>query len=355
MTISKIADFSQVISNLTTSVIVLDSTLCAVYMNSSAEVLIGVSATRLAPTPIYKWLFFNTKEQQMLRRALLENHPYTIREASIVTVKGLELVIDYSVSPMDLATGPGLLIEIQGRDRLLRIEKEEELIERHATTRNLVRGMAHEIKNPLGGIRGAAQLLERQLVDASLGEYTQVIIDEADRLRDLVDKLLGPRVMPELAAMNVHSVLERVYTLAVAEVASQIEIVRDYDPSIPEISGDRGQLIQAVLNLLRNAVQSLMENPVLEPQIIIRTRTKRQVTLGSTKHRLVCLIEIIDNGEGIASELLSSMFFPMISGRADGSGLGLSISQSIVSQHGGLIECDSEPGCTVFSLWLPLS
>ena len=339
---------------MTTSVIVLDTTLCAVYMNSSAEVLIGVSATRLAPTAIFKWLFFSSKEQQMLCSALLEPHPYTIREAEIATVKGLQLVIDYSVSPIELSSGPGLLIEIQGRDRLLRIEKEEELIERHATTRSLVRNMAHEIKNPLGGIRGAAQLLERQLVDVSLQEYTQVIINEADRLRDLVDKLLGPRTLPDMAPINVHSVLERVYTLAVAEVANQIDIVRDYDPSIPEINGDRGQLIQAVLNLLRNAVQSLMENPVARPQIIIRTRTKRQVTLGSTKHRLVCLIEIIDNGRGIAGELLSSMFFPMISGRAEGSGLGLSISQSIVSAHGGLIECDSETGSTVFSLWLPL-
>ena len=354
MTISKITDYNQVISNLTTSVIVLDSALCAVYMNSSAEVLIGVSATRLAPKPIYKWLFFSDKEKDMLHRALLENHPYTIREASVVTIKGLEMVIDYSVSPLDLSSEPGLLIEIQGRDRLLRIEKEEELLERHATTRNLVRGMAHEIKNPLGGIRGAAQLLERQLPDVALQEYTQVIIDEADRLRDLVDKLLGPRVLPELAPINVHSVLERVYTLGVAEVAKQIKLVRDYDPSIPDIRGDRGQLIQAVLNLLRNAVQSLMENPVERPEITIRTRTKRQVTLGSTKHRLVCLIEIIDNGQGVAEKLLNSMFFPMISGRADGSGLGLSISQSIVSQHGGLIECDSEPGHTVFSLWLPL-
>jgi len=247
-----------------------------------------------------------------------------------------------------------VLIEIQGRDRLLRIEREEELIERHSTTRDLVRGMAHEIKNPLGGIRGAAQLLERQLPNDELTEYTQVIIDEADRLRDLVDKLLGPRSLPELLPVNVHSVLERVYTLGVAEVADKIKLIRDYDPSIPDIQGDRGQLIQAVLNLLRNAVQSLTENVVSNPQVIIRTRAKRQVTLGSTKHKLVCLIEIIDNGVGVAHELKNSMFFPMISGRADGSGLGLSLSQSIVNQHNGLIECKSEPSHTVFSIWLPL-
>ena len=351
----EIENFDSIMGNLTTSIIVLDENLCAIYMNSAAQVLIGVSATRLSGVPIYQWLFLNDQERALLADAFRDNATYTIRESTIKTIKGLELVIDYSVSPMDLEDSPRLLIEIQGRDRLLRIEKEEELIERHTTTRNLVRGMAHEIKNPLGGIRGAAQLLERELPASELREYTQVIIDEADRLRDLVDKLLGPRALPEMTALNIHSVLERVYTLGVAEVAGGIDMVRDYDPSIPDIQGDRGQLIQAVLNLLRNSVQSLTENPVDHPQIIIRTRTKRQVTLGATKHKLVCLIEVIDNGIGIAKDLKNSMFFPMISGRADGSGLGLSISQSIVNQHAGLIECHSDAKQTVFSIWLPLN
>ncbi len=350
----KIENFACIMGNLTTGIIVLDKELCPIYMNSSAEVLIGVSATRLMSVPIYQWLFLNSKERLLLCDVFSDSATYTIRESSIKTIKGFELVIDYSVSPIDIDDSRRLLIEIQGRDRLLRIEKEEELIERHATTRNLVRGMAHEIKNPLGGIRGAAQLLERQLPGADLREYTQVIIDEADRLRDLVDKLLGPRSLPELISLNVHSVLERVYTLGVAEVAGSIEVVRDYDPSIPNILGDRGQLIQAVLNLLRNSIQSLSENHVDRPQIVIRTRTKRQVTLGSAKLKLVCLIEVIDNGIGIAKDLKNSMFFPMISGRADGSGLGLSISQSIVNQHAGLIECHSDTKQTVFSIWLPL-
>ena len=352
---SEIGKFTAIISNLTTGVILLDSDLRAVYMNSSAEILIGVSSKRLAPKPIYQWLILCEKELELLKNALFENHPYTIREASVTTIKGQELIIDYSVSPIDLESSVGLLLEIQGRDRLLRIEKEEEIFERHVTTRNLVRGMAHEIKNPLGGIRGAAQLLERQLPEESLQEYTQVIINEADRLRDLVDKLLGPRSLPELLPINVHSVLEHVHTLVVAEIAGSIELIRDYDPSIPDISADSGQLIQAVLNLLRNAVQSLTEQPINNPKITIRTRTKRQVTMGSSKHKLVCVIEIIDNGVGIDDAIKNSMFFPMISGRADGSGLGLSISQFIVSQHAGLIECQSEPGNTVFSLWLPLS
>ncbi|NRA21194.1 MAG: PAS domain-containing protein [Oceanospirillaceae bacterium] len=351
---TEIGNFSSIISNLTTSVILLDSNLCAIYMNSSAEVLLGISAKRLAPKPVLQWLILNQKEQDLLRHALCDNHPYTIREAAITTVKGQELIIDYSVSPVDLENSVGLLLEMQGRDRLLRIEKEEELVERHATTRNLVRGMAHEIKNPLGGIRGAAQLLERQLPDESLKEYTSVIIDEADRLRDLVDKLLGPRSLPDLLPINVHSVLERVYTLSVAEVDNSIVFIKDYDPSIPDLLADSSQLIQAVLNLVRNAVQSLTESPVDSPRITIRTRTKRQVTMGNTRHKLACLIEIIDNGVGIDESIKKSMFFPMISGRADGSGLGLSISQFIVSQHAGLIECRSEPGNTVFSLWLPL-
>ncbi|MEM5528384.1 nitrogen regulation protein NR(II) [Gammaproteobacteria bacterium AS21] len=352
---SIIESFVPIISNLTTSVIVLDDKLRTLYMNSSAEVLMGNSVKRLAPKSILEWLIFNKEEHARLQDVLTKNHAYTIRETTIATFKGQELIVDYSVSPIELTDQMGVLIEIQGRDRLLRIEKEEELIERHSTTRNLVRGMAHEIKNPLGGIRGAAQLLERQLPNDELTEYTQVIIDEADRLRDLVDRLLGPRSLPELLPVNVHSVLERVYTLGVAEVANRIKLVRDYDPSIPDIQGDRGQLIQAVLNLLRNAVQSLTENTVSDPQIVIRTRAKRQVTLGSTKYKLVCLIEVIDNGIGVAQELKNSMFFPMISGRADGSGLGLSLSQSIVNQHNGLIECKSEPSHTVFSIWLPLS
>ena len=351
----KIADFSTVFSHLTTSVIVLDSRLQAVFMNSSAEVLIGLSASRLASKPIDQWLNLSAKELALLKETFIAEHTYTIREAFISTVKNHELIIDYSVSPVQISNRLCLLLEIQGRDRLLRIEKEEEFLERHATSRNLVRGMAHEIKNPLGGIRGAAQLLERKLTDQSLFEYTQVIIDEADRLRDLVDRLLGPRSAPELCSMNIHNALERIYTLGVAAVADKIKLSRDYDPSIPEVMGDRSQLIQAMLNLLLNAVQSLTEHPVENPSITLKTRAQRQVTLGSTTHKLVCLIEIIDNGVGIDPQLMKNMFFPMISGRAEGSGLGLSISQSIINQHAGLIECHSDLGNTEFRVWLPLS
>ncbi|MGB1239704.1 MAG: nitrogen regulation protein NR(II) [Pseudomonadales bacterium] len=346
--------YRELVGSMSTSVIVIDSDFQIIYLNAAAEVLIGLSASRLASHPLWHWLFLLEREREMLIEAFASGHPYTIREAKVTTAKGVEHTLDYSVSPI-VFDGEALLIELQSRDRLLRIEREEELQERHATTRNLVRGMAHEIKNPLGGIRGAAQLLERELNDKQLSEYTQVIISEADRLRDLVDRLLGPRRAPERSVINIHSVLEHVAALVSAEGLNGIVLQRDYDPSIPELMGDHGQLIQAALNIVRNALQSLQAHTVESPVITLRTRARRQVTLGAHKHKLVCLIEVIDNGVGIGEDVKGSLFFPMISTRAQGSGLGLSISQSIINQHGGLIECRSEPAETVFSLWLPLA
>jgi two-component system nitrogen regulation sensor histidine kinase GlnL len=214
----------------------------------------------------------------------------------------------------------------------------------------LIRNLAHEIKNPLGGLRGAAQLLEQEFADQSLKEYTQIIIGEADRLRNLVDRMLGPIRPPVYDDVNIHEVLERVRTLVLAEIGDGIHIEQDYDPSIPLLKGDADQLIQAVLNIVRNAVQALEGQGV----ILIRTRVQRQYTIGHTRHKLVARLDIIDNGPGISKERLEEIFYPMISGRIDGTGLGLSIAQVLVSQHGGLIECESRPGKTVFTLLLPL-
>ena len=218
--------------------------------------------------------------------------------------------------------------------------------------RSLVRGLAHEIKNPLGGLRGAAQLLERQLPSEELKEFTQVIIGEADRLQNLLDRMLGPNTPPNMRMINIHSVLERVRTLVEAENASLpgIELERDYDPSIPDVYGDAEQLIQVVLNLVRNAIQALGQ----EGRIVLRTRTQRQVTLGQKVHRLVLRVDIVDNGPGIPEPLQNDIFYPMVTGRADGTGLGLPIAQSVINHHGGLIECASRPGETVFTIYLPL-
>ncbi|QEQ97903.1 nitrogen regulation protein NR(II) [Neptunomonas concharum] len=344
----------QILENLSTSVILLDDQLCIEYMNPAAEMLLAATSKRLSSVGVEQWLTQDASEIEVLKASVYSGHSYTRREAKLISMSGDELTVDYSVNPIPWDRSSTLLIEIQARDRLLRIEREEELLSHHATTRNLVRGMAHEIKNPLGGIRGAAQLLERELADVSLHEYTQIIIEEADRLRNLVDRLLGPRQLPNMTNVNIHAVLERVCSLVSAESAGEIELKRDYDPSIPEFMGDSEQLIQAVLNIVRNAMQALRENMSDSPEILLRTRAKRQVTLGAERHRLVCCLEIIDNGPGIPEGMKQMVFYPMISGRAEGTGLGLSIAQSIINQHHGLIECASEPGMTRFSLFIPL-
>ncbi len=343
----------HILDNLTTAALLVNSELQLVYMNPSAEMLLEASTRRLCQLPFHDW-FQVDDDQNALTGALEKGHPFTKREAKLTTLAGREITIDYSVNPMPQKYGRLVLIELTPRDRLIRISREEELLSNHETVISLVRGLAHEIKNPLGGLRGAAQLLERELVDESLHDYTRVIIDEADRLRNLVDRMLGPHKMPRMEEVNIHSILEHVSNLVIAEFGSQVQVLRDYDPSLPEFMGDREQLIQAVLNIVRNGMQALLESETPDPQIMIRTRVVRNMTLGAEMHRLVCCVEITDNGPGIADELRHKIFYPMVSGRAVGTGLGLSIAQSVLAQHRGLIECRSVPGETCFQLLIPL-
>jgi len=210
--------------------------------------------------------------------------------------------------------------------------------------------LAHEIKNPLGGLRGAAQLLDLELDDPDLKEYTQIIIDESDRLQGLMDKMLGPNKLPDKKALNIHEVLERVRQLVQAESSGNLIIKHDYDPSIPDIHGDKDQLIQAILNIARNAVQAMDG----KGNIIFKTRIHRQMSIGRKRYKLAVKCDIIDNGPGIDADMISKIFYPMITGRAEGTGLGLSIAQALINQHNGLIECNSETGNTVFSIFLPV-
>ena len=264
------------------------------------------------------------------------------------------MIVDYVVTPATLETET-LILEIQPLDRMMRISREEALLSAQHLSQLLVRSLAHEIKNPLGGLRGAAQLLARELDSEHLTDYTNVIIEEADRLRNLVDRLLSAPRRITREPVNIHEVLERVRHLVEAESNGRLVIHRDYDPSIPEIMGDREQLIQAVLNISRNAQQALRSMPSdALPELRLRTRTQRQFTIGNSRHRLACQIDITDNGPGVPPELMGTLFVPMISGRVDGTGLGLTIAQSIINQHHGLIECKSGPGKTVFSVLIPL-
>ena len=345
----------RLLDHLRTAVILADTDLLVRYLNPAAEMLLSTSAPRANGSRLPEYFFDDDDAREALEECLEEGHPFTRREARLETAPGHEVVVDYSVNHI---TEPGqpqmLLIEMQPLDRILRITREEALVHANQATRALVRGVAHELKNPLGGIRGAAQLLERALPDVDLKEYTRVIIEEADRLRTLADRMLGPRRLPHVVDVNVHECLEHVRQLVMAERPGQVDIQRDYDPSLPELPADRDQLIQVLLNLMRNALQALVDARKDNPVITLRTRVLRQFTIGAVRHRLVARIDIEDNGPGIPEELRETLFYPMVSGRASGSGLGLSIAQSIVSSHHGLIECSSTPGQTIFSLLLPL-
>jgi two-component system nitrogen regulation sensor histidine kinase GlnL len=346
----------RLLESLSTAILLCDTDLRLVYVNPAAESLLGISHSRALGLPLTQVLIeFENNAGAALAETLRSGHQFTKREARL-RVGLRDITVDYTVSLFtEAAAKPELLIEIQPRERLLKIAREEAMLASHQAMRQLVRGVAHEIKNPLGGIRGAAQLLERELPDAELKEYTRVIIEEADRLRVLADRMLGPRRLPTLRRVNPHECVERVVALLEAEADGRISIVRDYDPSLPDIEADPDQLIQAMLNIGGNALQALLENPSSRhPTLLFKTRPMRQFTIGAKRHRLVLRIDIEDNGPGIPTELKQSIFYPMVSGRAAGNGLGLSIAQDIIHQYHGLIECDSYSGRTLFSIYLPL-
>lgn len=354
---------SHILDNLRTAILVVQDDLTVGYMNPAAEALLDISGSRVFGGKVgalFREPDASCPISERLRMALRDNAAFTQREVVLMLLpSGQRITVDYAVTPVhgDDEDERYLVLELQPLDRLLRISRDEGILSSQQNTRALVRGLAHEIKNPLGGLRGAAQLLARELPEASsLRDYTTVIIEEADRLRKLVDRMLGPHKALDLRRLNLHEVVERVRQLLEAETGGSVRFVRDYDPSIPELMADKEQLIQAVLNIVRNAVEALgRRDETAEPAtIVLRTRTLRQCTIGTRRHRLVAKIEITDNGPGIDPELVETIFLPMVSGRPEGTGLGLSIAQSIVNRHQGLIECSSRPGCTTFALYIPL-
>ncbi|MFL0801277.1 MAG: PAS domain-containing protein [Agarilytica sp.] len=347
------ASYNKILDSLTTAIVVLDYALNVCHLNASAESLFGVSNDQVMGKSFDGFFGVEEDAPTSILSALKDNQHYTKRKVRWKLHNNHIVTIDYTFTPSP-EIGHATL-EIQPLDRMLKISREEAWISSQETSRNLARSMAHEIKNPLGGIRGAAQLLSKELEDSQLDEYTRIIIEETDRLRNLVDRMLGPRTPPEISALNIHEVLEHVASVVTLEAHNQIKILRDYDPSIPDFIGDKTQLVQAFLNIIRNAMQALTENKDQEaPLITLRTRVKRRYTIGRETHPLVTKVSIIDNGPGIPKNIIDNIFFPMITGRAEGTGLGLSISQNLIGQHRGLIECNSEPGATEFAVYLPL-
>ncbi|WP_428243974.1 nitrogen regulation protein NR(II) [Gynuella sp.] len=346
--------FSALVEQQCTAIVLMDEAHHICYLNNSAELLFARSDSRAQGVHITD-LFQSDSSLPEFTSLDNPNSSLTQREArwTLGNERGV-ITVDYMMQRIQIEGTPYILLEVQHIDRLKKISRDEEFFAKQETTRHLVRGVAHEIKNPLGGIRGAAQLLARELPDESLTDYTNVIIEEADRLRNLVDRMLGSSKILRPQKTNIHEVLERICQLTRAETHNGVLLERDYDPSVPDLDADSEQLIQAILNIVGNAVQALMEARITDPTIIIRTRIARRFTIGQKCYRLVCRIDVEDNGPGIPEEIAENIFYPMISGRAGGTGLGLSIAQQIISQHNGIIECQSRPGETRFTIYLPL-
>ncbi|MDO8705470.1 MAG: nitrogen regulation protein NR(II) [Sulfuricaulis sp.] len=341
----------RILENLATAVLTFDADLRLTSINPAGEMLFEVSAKKIVGRKLTELLPESRRIATTLHHILESRHPFTARGVALKLPGARTITVDCTVSPLiDDNPETALLLELTQVDRLLRLARDESMLDRQAANRAVMRGLAHEIKNPLGGLRGAAQLLERELPDKSLREYTGIIIHEADRLRNLVDRMMGPHQPLKKQPVNIHEILEHVRRLILVEVPVGLTIEREYDPSLPEFAGEPEQLIQAVLNIVRNAVEVLEQ----KGRIYLRTGIERSFTVGHKRHRLVLRADIEDNGPGVPEEIQEHIFYPMVTAKAGGTGLGLSIAQDIIAKHGGLIECRSRPGQTVFSIYLPL-
>lgn len=328
----------------------LDKHLLIVGLNPAAENILGISQRRAHGQPLLQLVDDEPEMCDILSRVVATGDHYA-NEMRLAPseANSNERVVDCRVSPLNTEDAC-LLVEITDVTRRAQISRENALLIQHGAGRQMVRQLAHEIKNPLGGIRGAAQLLERQLKDKGLKEYTAVVISEADRLAALADTLLGPGGPPNKQPVNIHEILEYVIRIWAAEEQKQPTIWREYDPGLPLMDLDRDHMIQAFLNLVRNAAAALDGQGTLT----LRSRAVTNYTIGDVRHRVIASIEVEDDGPGIPPEIQDSVFYPLVTGRSDGTGLGLPVAQELLSRHGGLIEFESRPGRTVFFVRIPL-
>lgn len=343
---------ARVLEALQTPVLVLDAGLRVTYVNPAAEVALATSVRQLRGTPVTQWID-SGELVPALRLAVRDHQPILQRHLHVRTHDARRFETDCWATPLG-GREAALVLELasdgqlpEGLDASLEAQRQYGQV--------VLRGLAHEIKNPLGGLRGAAQLLERELADPGLREYTHVIIGEADRLRRLVDRMLGPAAPLARAPLNAHEMLERVRRLVASEVGAGVAIETDYDPSLPELLGDREQLMQVFLNLVRNAVQAITEAGQADGRVVLRTRARHRVAIGARRHRLALCVQVQDNGPGVPPALRGQIFLPLVSSRPAGTGLGLSVVHGLVGQHGGSVECESRPGHTVFTVLLPVN
>ena len=346
------SDLDVIFETMSTAVLVVDAELKFNYANHSAETMLQVSNNQLHGLSLSEWFVKDCLDFMRLRTAIQDGESFSVSELQLLFADGRFALADMSATSIERYDTPMMLLEFKLLDQQKRISQETMQWSQQQAARELIRGLAHEIKNPLGGIRGAAQLLEKNVDADDVSEYTGMIIEQSDRLRNLVDRLLGPNSPPDFAYHNIHRILEKIRTLATFEESYSINIVRDYDPSIPDLWLDDGMIQQALLNIVRNSMQALNEQN--GGTISLRTRIERQMTIHGQRFPLVAEIKIIDDGPGIPEHLKDTLFYPMVTGKQDGTGLGLSIAQTLIDHHRGKIEVDSWPGHTEFTLYLPI-
>lgn len=340
------------LDELKAGVLLLDNSLKVKYLNASAQSILDISL-KASKNKNLEDLFFEEPDKSNKFLSDIKNkEAFSKVDALLILKGGKKILCDYHIQILP----EGFILEIVSKDYSYEIRERLRIQANQEVTSAFIRGLAHEIKNPLSGIRGSAQLLSQKLPQDYLTEYTDIIINQTDRLTALVDDILGPNRKPTFEMQNIHAPLENVINLLNQELTKNgIDLIKDYDPSIPEISIDIYLLEQSILNLINNAKESLIEGEILSPEIKLITRVQHQELLGETQHKTVCKISVIDNGPGIPQEMKDSVFFPMISSKTKGSGLGLSITQGIISQHNGSIKCESEPGNTEFSIFIPIN
>ena len=339
----------NLIEHLTTAILWFDDTLRLQIINPAAETLLEMSNKQAYRLELKALL---PDDITIIQQVIIRRIPLIEHNKRINLTNGRTITVNCSITPINETNFTNhILIELTQVDQHLRITREENLISQQQALRNVIRGMAHEIKNPLGGLRGAAQLLERELPNDTLREYTRIIIGEADRLQTLLNRMLGSHTLNHKKYVNIHEILAHVQQLILSEWGDELAIECDFDPSIPELWADADQLLQAVLNIMQNSAQAVEG----KGEIILSTRIHRRMTLGHHRYKLVVRVDIIDNGPGIPLKMTDQIFYPLVTGRPEGTGLGLPIAQSLINNHDGLIEFTSRPGKTVFTIWLPVT
>ena len=350
-------NYELFLNSLKTALILVNAKFEISFANDAALNLLETGINQIRERPLNDFLVEDSFNQEQILKALKNNEDFRETGSLMCFRDGRGTTVDINANIINVNGQLQALLEINPIDKQRKITQESRQYAQQKAARELVRGLAHEIKNPLGGIRGAAQLLERKLENQEEKEFTQMIIDQSDRLRNLVDRLLGPNSLPHKRQFNLHQILEKVRSVILNDLSFSIELTRDYDPSIPDLYGDPDMLQQAILNIARNASQSIQNSSPINDQqasITFKTRIERQCVIKGTRHQLCAKISIIDNGPGIPTELKDTLFYPMVSSKEYGSGLGLSIAQTLTDHHNGKIDVESYSGHTDFSVYIPI-